>query len=111
MKRLALFLTARDCVGDRVQGLELGPDDYLIKPAPARSLLRRGNSVTVQTSLAIAYLQVDLLKRRVEHGGKRIDLTAKEFMLLKLLLRPGRIIKIAHSIKSTGINFDSDTNN
>ncbi|MFO7703835.1 MAG: heavy metal response regulator transcription factor [Halopseudomonas sp.] len=115
----ALFLTARDRVEDRVKGLELGADDYLIKPfafsellARVRSLLRRGNSATVQTSLAIADLQVDLLKRRVEREGKRIDLTAKEFMLLELLLRRrGEVLsKSLIASKVWDINFDSDTN-
>lgn len=115
----ALFLTARDRVEDRVKGLELGADDYLIKPfafsellARVRSLLRRGTSATVLTSLAIEDLQVDLLKRRVERGGKRIDLTAKEFMLLEFLLRRrGEVLsKSLIASKVWDINFDSDTN-
>jgi len=115
----ALFLTARDQVEDRVKGLELGADDYLVKPfafsellARVRSLLRRGTNATVQTSLAIADMQVDLLKRRVERGGKRIDLTAKEFMLLELLLRRrGEVLsKSLIASKVWDINFDSDTN-
>lgn len=114
-----LFLTARDRVEDRVKGLELGADDYLIKPfafsellARVRSLLRRGNSATVLTSLTIEDLQVDLLKRRVERGGKRIDLTAKEFMLLEFLLRRrGEVLsKALIASKVWDINFDSDTN-
>lgn len=115
----ALFLTARDRVEDRVKGLELGADDYLIKPfafsellARVRSLLRRGNGAIVQTTLAIEDLQLDLLKRRVERGGKRIDLTAKEFMLLELLLRRrGEVLsKSLIASKVWDINFDSDTN-
>ena len=115
----ALFLTARDRVEDRVKGLELGADDYLIKPfafsellARVRSLLRRGNGATVQTIMAIEDLQVDLLKRRAERGGKRIDLTAKEFMLLELLLRRrGEVLsKSLIASKVWDINFDSDTN-
>ncbi|HDZ55325.1 hypothetical protein LCGC14_0393730 [marine sediment metagenome] len=115
----ALFLTARDRVEDRVKGLELGADDYLIKPfafsellARVRSLLRRGNGATVQTTLTLEDLQVDLLKRRVERGGKRIDLTAKEFMLLELLLRRrGEVLsKSIIASKVWDMNFDSDTN-
>merc|ERR1712015_490898 len=89
-----LFLTARDGVQDRVKGLELGADDYLIKPfafsellARIRTLLRRGNHAPNQTILKLHDLEMDLLRRRVTRSGKRIDLTAKEFALLELLLR------------------------
>jgi two-component system copper resistance phosphate regulon response regulator CusR len=82
-----LFLTARDGVDDRVKGLELGADDYLVKPfafsellARVRTLLRRGNG-GAQTTMKMADLEVDLLKRRATRNGKRIDLTAKEFAL------------------------------
>ncbi|WP_439889149.1 heavy metal response regulator transcription factor [Pseudomonas sp. MBLB4123] len=114
-----LFLTARDGVEDRVKGLELGADDYLIKPfafsellARVRTLLRRGNSVPSVTSLQIADLQVDLLKRRAIRGGKRIDLTAKEFALLELLLRRrGEVLsKSLIASQVWDMNFDSDTN-
>ena len=84
-----LFLTARDQVDDRVKGLELGADDYLVKPfsfaellARVRTILRRGRSGTEVTSLRAADLELDLLRRRVVRGGKRIDLTSKEFALL-----------------------------
>ncbi len=115
----ALFLTARDRVEDRVKGLELGADDYLIKPfafsellARVRSLLRRGNGAVAPTTLIIEDLQVDLLKRRAERGGRRIDLTAKEFLLLELLLRKrGEVLsKSLIASKVWDINFDSDTN-
>ncbi|MEH6389185.1 heavy metal response regulator transcription factor [Pseudomonas profundi] len=114
-----LFLTARDRVEDRVKGLELGADDYLVKPfafsellARVRSLLRRGNGTTVQTTLTVEDLQIDLLKRRAERGGKRIDLTAKEFKLLELLLRRrGEVLsKSLIASQVWDINFDSDTN-
>src|SRR5690606_14888874 len=89
-----LFLTARDAVEERVHGLELGADDYLIKPfafaellARVRTLLRRGASAPQETSLDLGDLHLDLLSRRVERGGRRIDLTAKEFALLEFLLR------------------------
>ena len=114
-----LFLTARDRVEDRVKGLELGADDYLIKPfafsellARVRTLLRRGSSAPSQTFMKLADLEVDLLKRRAIRGGKRIDLTAKEFALLELLLRRrGEVLpKSLIASQVWDMNFDSDTN-
>jgi two-component system copper resistance phosphate regulon response regulator CusR len=114
-----LFLTARDRVEDRVKGLELGADDYLVKPfafsellARVRTLLRRGNNATAQTSMQIADLEVDLLKRRAIRCGKRIDLTAKEFALLELFLRRrGEVLpKSLIASQVWDMNFDSDTN-
>ena len=113
-----LFLTARDRVEDRVRGLEQGADDYLVKPfafsellARMRTLLRRGKP-RESTSLRIANLELDLLRRRVTRSGRRIDLTAKEFALLELLLRrQGEILPrslIASQVWD--MNFDSDTN-
>ena len=114
-----LFLTARDQVDDRVRGLELGADDYLVKPfafaellARVRTLLRRGGKSKDAEFLRVANLEVDLLRRRVTRGGKRIDLTAKEFALLELLLRrQGEVLPrslIASQVWD--MNFDSDTN-
>ena len=114
-----LFLTARDAVDDRVRGLELGADDYLVKPfafsellARVRSLLRRGSSTTQETSLQLADLRLDLIRRRVERNGQRIDLTAKEFSLLELLLRrQGEVLpKSLIASQVWDMNFDSDTN-
>ncbi|MCP9339650.1 heavy metal response regulator transcription factor [Stutzerimonas xanthomarina] len=114
-----LFLTARDRVEDRVKGLELGADDYLIKPfafsellARVRTLLRRGSAAALQTQLSIANLEVDLLKRRAVRAGQRIDLTAKEFALLELLLRRrGEVLpKSLIASQVWDMNFDSDTN-
>src|SRR5258708_30876177 len=88
-----LFLTARDNVADRVKGLELGADDYLVKPfafsellARVRSVLRRGAKRTGER-LKVGDLEVDPRKRRVSRGDKKIDLTAKEFALLDYLVR------------------------
>ena len=114
-----LFLTARDQVEDRVKGFELGADDYLVKPfafsellARVRSLLRRGGKAKESEFLRAADLELDLLRRRVNRAGKRIDLTAKEFALLELLLRrQGEVLPrslIASQVWD--MNFDSDTN-
>lgn len=114
-----LFLTARDPVEDRVKGLELGADDYLVKPfsfsellARVRTILRRGRAGIEGTTLKVADLELDLLRRRVTRSGRRIDLTAKEFGLLELLMRrQGEVLPrslIASQVWD--MNFDSDTN-
>ena len=114
-----LFLTARDQVEDRVKGLELGADDYLVKPfsfaellARVRTILRRGRNNSESTALRVADLELDLLRRRVTRAGMRIDLTAKEFGLLELLMRrQGEVLPrslIASQVWD--MNFDSDTN-
>ena len=114
-----LFLTARDQIEDRVKGLELGADDYLVKPfafsellARVRTLLRRGSKAKDAESLRAADLELDLLRRRVTRGGRRIDLTAKEFALLELLLRRRGEVLPRSLIASQvwDMNFDSDTN-
>jgi two-component system copper resistance phosphate regulon response regulator CusR len=114
-----LFLTARDRVEDRVKGLELGADDYLVKPfafaellARVRSLARRGQAALEPTVLQVADLELDLLRRRASRAGQRIDLTAKEFSLLELFMRrQGEVLPrslIASQVWD--MNFDSDTN-
>ncbi|HEI9814237.1 TPA: heavy metal response regulator transcription factor [Serratia marcescens] len=113
-----LFLTARDGVQDRIHGLELGADDYLIKPFSftelvlrLRTLLRRG-PVREADHYAIADLQLDVLRRRAVRQEQVIPLTNKEFMLLHLLVRrEGEVLsrtQIASQVWD--MNFDSDTN-
>ena len=113
-----LFVTARDTVEDRVRGLELGADDYLVKPfafsellARVRSILRRGPA-RQPTVLNVGDLEVDLLKHKVTRQGQRLDLTPKEFSLLSLFaVRTGEVLSrtlIAEQVWD--MNFDSDTN-
>lgn len=114
-----LFLTARDQVDDRVRGLELGADDYLVKPfafaellARVRTLLRRGGKIKESEILRAVDLELDLIRRRATRAGKRIDLTAKEFALLELLLRrQGEVLpRSLIAAQVWDMNFDSDTN-
>ena len=113
-----LFLTARDGVQDRIHGLELGADDYLIKPFSftelvlrLRTLLRRG-TVREADHYVIADLQLDVLRRKAVRQEQVIALTNKEFMLLHLLVRrEGEVLSrtmIASHVWD--MNFDSDTN-
>ena len=113
-----IFLTARDKIEDRVKGLELGADDYLVKPfafsellARIRTLLRRGK-IQQPDILNISDLELDPIRRRATRGSSRIDLTAKEFSLLHLFLRrQGEVLSrtfIAEQVWD--MNFDSDTN-
>ena len=116
-----LMLTARDKVEDRVRGLEQGADDYLVKPfafsellARVGALLRRGHSSASQpiTALRMGDLELDLIARKAQRAGQRLDLTAKEFKLLTLLLRRrGQILSRTTLAEQVwDMNFDSDTN-
>jgi two-component system copper resistance phosphate regulon response regulator CusR len=113
-----LFLSARDRLDDRIRGLELGADDYLVKPFSftelvlrIRTLLRRG-VVREAEFHEFADLKFDVLRRRVSREGKEIALTNKEFLLLHLLIRrqgePLSRTLIASEVWD--MNFDSDTN-
>jgi two-component system copper resistance phosphate regulon response regulator CusR len=113
-----LYLTARDGVADRVKGLELGADDYLVKPfafsellARVRSVLRRGGSRQPEV-IEVADLEIDVPRHRVKRAGRRIELSPKEFCLLSLFARrAGEVLSrtlIAEQVWD--MNFDSDTN-
>ena len=115
----ALFLTARDGVADRVKGLELGADDYVVKPfafsellARVRTLLRRGIPSPLVDRMQVSDLVLDLARRAATRAGKRLTLTNKEFLLLEFLVRhKGEVLPrslIASQIWD--INFNSDTN-
>ena len=115
-----LFLTARDGVPDRVRGLELGADDYLVKPfafsellARLRTVLRRGNGGPRQeTVLRVADLEIDAERHKATRRGRPLELTPKEFLLLSLLARrAGDVLSrtlIAEQVWD--INFDTGTN-
>lgn len=113
-----LFLTARDQLSDRIRGLELGADDYLVKPFSftelvlrIRTLLRR-SAVRDADIYEVADLKLDMLRRKVTREGREIALTNKEFLLLHLLVkRQGEALSrtlIASEVWN--MNFDSDTN-
>ncbi|CAP44945.1 heavy metal response regulator transcription factor [Bordetella petrii] len=113
-----LMLTARDKVEDRVRGLENGADDYLVKPfafsellARIQALLRRGRGQE-STLLKLGDLELDLARRKAHRAGMRLDLTAKEFTLLALLLRrQGQVLSRTMLAEQVwDMNFDSDTN-
>jgi two-component system, OmpR family, copper resistance phosphate regulon response regulator CusR len=113
-----LLLTARDSVQDRVKGLKLGADDYLVKPfafsellARIHSILRRGPARQSEI-ICIADLEIDLVRHKAVRGGKRLDLTPKEFSFLSFLARrAGEVLSrtlIAEQVWD--MNFDSDSN-
>ena len=113
-----LFLSARGELEDRLKGLDLGADDYLVKPfsfaellARIRTLLRRG-PVRQDEVLTVGDLQLDILKRRVTRGAVRIELTNKEFALLQLLMTSqGQVLsRSVIASRVWDMNFDSDTN-
>ncbi|TGU71544.1 response regulator [Geomonas terrae] len=113
-----LFLTARDTVTDRIKGLELGADDYLVKPfsfaellVRVRTILRRG-PLRNEDTLQIADLTIDLNRHRAFRSGTRLDLAPKEFSLLSLLARrAGEVLtRTVIADQLWDMNFDSGTN-
>jgi two-component system copper resistance phosphate regulon response regulator CusR len=113
-----LYLTAKDAVAQRVKGLELGADDYLVKPfafsellARIHTVLRRGQSVAPDI-LRIADLELDPKGMRATRAGKRLDLTAKEFMLLSLLMRRRgeTMSRVSIAERIWNIEFEGESN-
>ena len=114
-----LMLTARGQMNDKVRGFDLGADDYLVKPfqfpellARVRALLKRGKAAGGDAAERVADLEIDPVRHRATRAGQRIDLTAKEFALLVLLVqRAGEVLsrtEIASLVWD--IHFDSETN-
>ena len=114
-----MMLTARGRLADKIRGLDLGADDYLLKPfefpellARVRSLMRRSENIPVPQVLKVADLELDPGRHRAFRGEQRIDLTTKEFALLHLLMRQfGEVLTRTQIISLVwDMNFDCDTN-
>ena len=113
-----LYLTARDAIQDRVKGLDLGANDYLVKPFAFSELLARIRNIFRRSpsrhpdALQVADLEIDFIRHKANRAGQRLDLTPKEFALLSLLARrQGEVLTrtlIAEQVWD--MNFDSDTN-
>jgi two-component system copper resistance phosphate regulon response regulator CusR len=114
-----MMLSARGRLADKVKGLDLGADDYLVKPfefpellARVRTLLRRSEQLPASDSLRVADLELDPRRHRAYRGTRRIDLTTKEFTLLQVLMRQsGEVLTRTQIISLVwDMNFDCDTN-
>lgn len=114
-----LILSALGQVDDRITGLRAGGDDYLVKPyhmsellARLEALVRRAQEGTANTRLQVGDLELDLLKREVRRGEKRVDLTPREFRLLEFLMRyAGQVVTRKMLLEHVwGYNFDPQTN-
>ena len=119
VKTPVLLLTALGGIDDRVEGLEAGGDDYLVKPFAFAELLARVNALArrpppqdVQTTLRVADLEMNLLRRTVTRGGKRIDLQPREFQLLEYLMRhAGKVVTRTMLLEAVwDFHFDPKTN-
>ena len=112
VKTPVLFLTALGGIGDRVKGLEAGGDDYLVKPfafaellARVKALARRPPLAEAPTVLRVADLEIDLLRRSVTRGERRIELQPREFQLLEYLHAPRRAGGDPHHAAGGGVGF------
>jgi DNA-binding response OmpR family regulator len=113
-----ILLTARSELNERLEGLNLGADDYLTKPFHIEELIARIHAVTrraagtSQSILAVADLKMNLLTRKVTRGGQAIELTVREYSLLEHLLRsPGRVLtRVEICERVWDYNFDPGTN-
>ncbi len=119
IKTPVLMLSVRADVENRIEGLNLGADDYLPKPfafsevlARTRALIRRASADAQGTTLTVANLRLDLLSRTVERAGQKIILTTKEFEVLEYLVRNrGRVLsRVIMTEHIWDMNFDSETN-
>jgi len=119
VKSPVLLLTALGGIDDRVEGLEAGGDDYLVKPFAVAELLARINALArrpptpeLKTILRVADLQIDLMKRTVTRGGERIELQPREYQLLEYLMRhAGRVVTRTMLLESVwDFHFDPKTN-
>lgn len=119
VKTPVLFLTTMAGIGDRVQGLEAGGDDYLVKPFAFAELLARLNALTrrppltpVETVLRVADLEMDLISRRVTRAGEKIELKPREFRLLEYLMRhAGQVVTRTMLLEEVwDFHFDPKTN-
>ncbi len=119
VKTPVLLLTALGGIDDRVQGLEAGGDDYLVKPFATAELLARINALSrrpptqeLKTTLKVADLHMDLLRRTVSRGGERIELQPREFQLLEYLMRhAGRVVTKTMLLEGVwDFHFDPKTN-
>jgi two-component system OmpR family response regulator len=119
IKTPVLFLTTMGGIDDRVEGLEAGGDDYLVKPFAFAELLARVNALarrpplnTVETVLRVADLEMDLLKRTATRARRRVDLQPQEFKLLEYLMRnAGRVVTRTMLLENVwDFHFDPQTN-
>jgi two-component system, OmpR family, copper resistance phosphate regulon response regulator CusR len=114
-----MMLTARGRLADKIKGLDMGADDYLVKPfefpellARVRTLLRRSEHIPMPEVFRVADLELDPRRHRAYRGTRRIDLTTKEFALLQVLMRQSGEVMTRTQIISLvwDMNFDCDTN-